>query len=238
MRITLRNLIRVVAGGIACLLLATCSSTPQILDPEIFYKRDIRIEVNEKEYEGVTTVPNAPDYKLKLKPRGDMDLIIIRTCAREDSAEEQSSGFFIFKGDEFEYHYIPNPGLEDVGVCPLRVDVYDSGEGKHSWALLDFEHPDYEVPFEVDCNGRRRLFSGVGVCQARNGLIQRFHFKEPIRFATPLPSGCPMPEKKSNYVYDFKIALEECLYHFDTKGGRLGRLTTIGYEGILVRENQ
>lgn len=228
-------------GVFVAVTLAACSSVHQKLDPKLFYKRDIKIEVNGRGYEGVVTIPKSREYRIKMSPKGEMDLVLIRSCAREDSAEKQGgeSGFFIWSSRKtFEYLYRPNRGLEDEGVCPLRVDVYESEKGRHSWALLDFEHPDYKLEFQTDCNGRREHHNGVAVCQARKGLIQRLHFPEPVRFSAPLPENCPKPKRKGIYFYEFPLELGECLYHFDTKSGKMGRLTTVGYEGILIRGAQ
>ena len=219
------------------LLLASCSSVQQQLETDMFYKRDVGIEVNGKLYEGVTTVPHATSYKITLVPKGEPDLMLIRSCHREYSVEKSSSGWFIFgKKNKFQYEYTPVPGIEDSRVCPLRVDVYESGKGRHSWALVDMESPDYEIRYQLTCNGEIISVNGVGVCQAKEQTIQAVKFSMPVRFAPP-PSGCATP-KKVGPSYEIQSSVGECLYHFDTEDGRLGRLTVVGFQGVLVREAQ
>lgn len=217
------------------LLLFGCASTQQVLDPKLFYKRDVEIEINGHKYEGVTVVPYSQKYDVTLRPKGDLDLILLRTCHREYSGEKISSGFLSSKA--FKYSYSPVAGIEDKGACPLRVDVYESAKGRHSWALIDFESPDLTVPGKIVCNGEVRGFNGVSICQGKKSTIQRVEFYESVRFAPP-PEGCTAPKKLAHNLYEFDLSLGECLYYFDTREGKLGRLITIGYEGVLVREGQ
>lgn len=229
------NNIAVAAAGM--LLLTSCASTNQVLEPNIFYKRDIGIEVNNRTYEGVVVVPKASRYSLLLRPKGKLDLVLVRSCHREFSGEKLSPGFLGMGGGAFKYEYVPTPGLEDVRVCPLRIEVYEATRGRHSWSLIDFEHESYRLQYLLQCNGSVSRPNGVGVCQTKAGLLQRLTPDEPIRFAPPEPVGCALPMKK-NGAYEFAATLGECLYQFDTREGKLGRLTVIAYDGVLVRETQ
>lgn len=227
----------IMVGSLVALMLVSCSSVNQTLEPGLFYKRDVGIEVNGKQYEGVVVIPKAAKYSLLLKPKGNLDLVLLRTCHREFTGEKLSSGFLGIGGGQFKYEYSPIEGIEDSRVCPMRVDVYESGKGRHSWAFLDFEHPNYSIRYALSCNGSVTVPNGVGVCQTKAGLTQRIQAQEPIRFAPPMPVGCAVPMKHGD-SYEFQATLGECLYQFDTEAGKLGRLITIGYEGVLVRETQ
>jgi len=207
------------------------------LNPDLFYKRDIGIRVNDGWFLGVTVVPYSSEYSIELTPRGDMDLILLRTCHREFTVEKYkgSSGFIFWKSAKtFQYRYIPVPQLENRGVCPMRVDVYEEEDGRHSWAFLDFEHPDYTLRAELICNGEVVSVNGVGVCQAKSETVQAIRLMKPVRFAPPEPSGCSIPSRVGNH-YEIDVSLGECLYTYDSEDGQLGRLTVIGYEGVLVR---
>lgn len=216
-------------------ILTSCAGVDQKLDPNVFYKRDTTLEVNGESFEGVTTVPYASSYSIVIKPRGGIDLMLIRSCHREESYEKISAGWF--GKNQFRYSYFPIRGIEDTRVCPLRVDIYDSSKSKHSWAFLDFTSPEYRVQATMSCNGKISSLNGVGVCQAKWGLVQRLKFADRVRFAPPKPAGCSVPVKTDN-GYEIALTLGECLYQFDTEDGRMGRLTTIGYDGVLVRETQ
>lgn len=217
------------------LFLQACSQVPQVLESDVFYKRDIEIQSGGAFQTGVAVVPFSESYNLIFKPKGEMDLMLVRTCHREFTAEKVASGWFSKK--EFRYTYTPVKGIEDERVCPLKVEAYESDKGRHSWAFLDFSNPKYTIPVALTCNGNEGYFQGVGVCQARVGTIQKIKFQEDIRFSTPMPQDCAMPHKRDD-AFEFAVTKGECLYQFDTKDGRLGRLTVVGYEGVLVREIQ
>jgi len=220
---------------LVAVLVTGCTSTSQVLEPGTFYRRDIGIEVNGVQYQGVVTVPHAKSYDFVFQPKGDVDLLLIKNCHRTFSAEKLSPGWF--GKNKFPYSYTPFPE-EDDRVCPVRVEVYESAkEGKHSWAFLDFENPKYALQYILTCDGNQRIINGVGVCQAKSDTAQWVRFNEPIRFAPALPEKCSKPEKKDGF-FEIKTSVGECLYHFDTRDGRKGRLTVIGFQGVLVREPQ
>jgi hypothetical protein len=218
-----------------CLLLSACS-TYQTLTPGIYYKRDIEVTINSKVYEGVVVVPHAAQYEFKFSPKGDMDMIIIRSCQRTYAAEKQSGGFLgIGKRKEFTYIYSPQFPIESDRVCPLRADAYESGsEARHSWSFVDFESPNWQIKYRLKCSDKVIDVNGVGVCQEMIDTTQRVEFGEPVRFAPSSP-GCSNPVSKGSMAYEFKLSEGECLYVFDTQDGRLGRLTMIGYKGVLLR---
>lgn len=213
------------------LLLSACSSVNQVLDPNVFYKRDIEIEVNGQKREGVSVTAKAESYNIILRPKADLDLVLLKTCHREFTGEKLSSGFLSSKA--FKYNYVPMKGIEDLGSCPLRIDVFESGKGRHSWAMLDFESPDLTIKGKMTCNGFEVHFSGVSICQGKAETTQRVEFTEAVRFA---PSNCDAPDKISEFIWDFHLSFGECLFYFDNKQGNIGRITTIGYSGVLVRE--
>jgi len=219
---------------VALLLLSSCSQY-QVLDPTegLFYKRDIKIEINDTEYIGVTTVPFSREYHFKFTPAGDVKKILFKTCHREvEEGEIQSGGLFKKQG-KWEYIFLPRPGIEDSGLCPATVDVYDVNHEQHGWARIEFENSRFKLQYSVDCNGVTRHVNGIGVCQSKEGLYQRLKFKESVRFAAP-SEGCAMPSLKDGYHY-LKLSPGECVYTFDTKGGNFGKMTMIGYQGLLLR---
>lgn len=224
--------------GILLFLVVGCSSVSQSLDPALFYKRDVGIEVNGKAYEGVTVLPHAETYDITLVPKGSIDLMLIRSCHREYTVEKKASGWFIFKNQpKYTYKYTPVKGIEDERVCPLRIEVFDSARGQHSWAFLDAENPKYQLWYQLTCNGETVTAHGVGICQAKERTFQRLTFSEPVRFAPQEDKRCSAPTK-INGSYEIQAQKGECLYHFDTQDGKLGRLTMVGFQGVLIRQEQ
>lgn len=206
-------------------------------EPGVFYRRDIGIEVNGQAYEGVVVVPFASKYDLILQPKGDLDMVLLRTCHREETVEKMQAKKFWrpSSSGKYLYSYTPIPDLETDRVCPLRIDVYEAAAERHSWAHIDFEDPAYRLNAELACNGVTSLVRGVGACQAKEKTVQRLRFTEAVQFAPQEPSGCPAPVFKDG-AYEIPAYVGECLYHVRNRTGERLRLTTIGYQGVLVRE--
>jgi hypothetical protein len=225
----------------AVVWVTSCASVDQTLELGLQYRRDIGLTINGKSYDGVAVLPKASKYEITIAPpKAEISIVIFKTCHRDKPFEPGTTGVLFWKSgkDKYTYIYEPVPGLEDNRVCPLLIDVYDSKSGKHAWAHIDFEHEAYRVRATLTCDGEQRPINGVGLCQAKKETIQRIQFDEPVRFAPQEPGNC-YPPKRSNGAYEIKATgKEKCLYHFDTQDGKLGRLTIVGYEGVLVRETQ
>ncbi len=221
---------------LSILLITGCSSVQQTLETDVFYRRDIGVEVNGQYFEGVTVVPYAKSYLINLIPPGKITLMLIRTCHREFSPKLSEKGWGLFKNKKqsYAYEYVPVQGIEDVRVCPLRVEVYESDKGRHSWAMIEMENPAYSLRFTVDCNGETHHANGVAACQAKEKSIQRLRFSEPVRFAPATP-GCSEPVYRGG-AYEIQATAGECSYVFDTQDKKVGRLTLVGWQGVLVRE--
>ena len=218
------------------LLLTSCAGVQQTLEQDVFYKRDISIYLNGNQYEGVTTAPYSKSYTLTLEPKGEFDLMLIRTCHREISVEKQNKGWFGSKKNQFSYEYIPVVGLEDSRECPVRVEAYQSSKNQHGWALVEFENPKFTLPYSINCNGVYYSARGVFACQSKRESVQRLKFNEPVRFALPA-EGCS-PAIKVGDFYEIKVSSGECPYAFDTRDGKVGRLLMVGFSGVLVRSEQ
>lgn len=232
------KLLTFIMVGAIGLALAGCASTQfQKLERDVLYKKDLAITVNGQSYDGVVVIPEARIYEIEIESPSNIDMILWRSCAREDTGTPKKPSFFIFKGPkQVKYTYEPRQGLEDTGTCPLRVDAFEAKNNQHAWAFLIFERPrEFKVPFQFDCNGRAVDFKGVGACQHKAGLIARVQFQEPIMFATPKPNKCPMPKKVGQYLYKWEMGVGECLYTFRTANKKYGKFIAIGYQGILIR---
>ena len=208
--------------GIAALGMVGCATVPTPLDPNVYYRRDM--EINGRK--GVAVLARRDLYKLKLKSQGKMDLLTVSTCHREDP--------FYKVGYEYEYEYKPVEGLESGGYCPMQVGGFNRTKGRHAWAFVDFEGPDATLPARLKCNGVDALTNGVSVCQSRVGLEQEILFDVAVK---TLPEArCPMPGDGKRF--QFSVVLGECVFAFREVAApnRVHRLTTIGYEQILIPE--
>lgn len=219
------------------LLLSGCASVPQTLNQNLFYKRDMDIEVNGFKGEGVLVVPLSEVYKFDITSSGKLDLFTFESCHREESKEKAGQGGLFGDRKRVKLDYKPNPGIEDQGGCPVRLGGYEQDKGRHSWAFIDFETKEAKLPAVVKCNGSTWNSRGVTVCQSKAGLLQEIDF--PVEVIVNPDPGCPMERPADLKKYSFKISLRECVYNFMEKQAphREHRLTTVGYESILIREN-
>ncbi len=213
---------------------------PQKLDPDYFYRRDLPICLGDDVcYEGVTVLPRRSSYEFDIAPKGDanIDLLLVTSCAREESFEKTASGWWIFqKKNRFKYFYNPLEGLEDDGDCSLTISTFEKDKGRHAWSRIVFEHPKYALPATLYCNGQVIKANGVSICQSKVGLRQQIKFPE--RVMIEADKGCPMPVKGSSSAYEWGMGDRECGYTIRGESGKLHSLLTLGYSGVLVRESK
>lgn len=216
-------------GIVACLMLILngCGTAALSIDQNKFYKRDIDIIVNNKNYSGVAVLPKQSSYKINLESQGDFDFAIISSCARQLPFEKQ--------GDSFTYVYTPNE-IESSKACPLNIHSFDKDKSSDSDGFIDFMSDKYKLPLKLDCNGVQTQESGVSVCQSAQGLIQRYTFQSPVDMVWG-KEDCKLSIPTEGTQFEFPLVSKQCLYIFrDKVSGLMHRTTTIGYEEILPRK--
>ena len=215
----------------------------QILDPALIYKRDMILEINGKVGVGTLVVPLADKYDVEVVSSGALDMFTVETCHRSwekqkawNVVEKKSFLFWsrkIEKKNEVKFEYSPSKKFEAYEYCPMRLGGYEIEMGRNSWAFIDFETPDAKLPAIIKCDGHVYNSNGVSICQSRKGLIQSIEFDNEV-VVLPEP-GCEI-ETDSGKIFEYQINPGRCVYAFKQKNGDLvHRLTTIGYEGVLIR---
>lgn len=203
-------------------------------NPDIYYKRDAIIKYGGREYIGVAVLPKAAKYDLEFKFNNDLTLFTLRTCHREFTQDEfRSGGWFSRKENSISIAYEPQAGIEAPGYCPVEIGGFDV-KGRHGWGFIDFESDTEKLSALVKCNGNRRVFNGVSVCQSLQGLLTSIVFPVKVHAAE---SDCFAPETKDNMTYTLQMPSKRCIYLFREQEGeqRFHRFTTIGYESVLLR---
>lgn len=243
-----------ILAALAAVLIAGCAQIYELIpEPKqqlktgTTYKRDMIVEVNGVAAEGVMVAELHTSNQIHVVARGDLDMFSMKSCHREwtkekawNITEEVSSGLFgwgrrkIDKTREVEFTYTPVKGIEDLGACPLELGGY-SKDGQHSWAIVDFKTPLEELPITVLCNGSKTKAKGVAICQARTGLMERVEFESDVIISPD--TGCELGVTEGK-VFEFLQPRGVCVYRIQELTGakRVGRLTLVGYEGILIRE--
>lgn len=199
--------------------IAGCASG-QILPLSRFYPRDAQLSVNQVKGSGVVVAPLSNSYEIEGKTSGDLDVLTISTCHREIVLEDE--------GKDFRYMYTPILGLEDD--CPVVITGLDKKKEKHSWGFIDFEHPDYQLPAEIYCNGSKITSRGVSICQAPQGTIQKITFIENVKAG----EECPIKEKTGKeFTFEMKVRESVCVFYSGSTS-RAHKMTTLGYDQILI----
>ena len=251
------------------LILSSCVTTQtQKLNPSTYYKQDIcftyetgkvktekiknffkrfrrgKYRKTEQVKEtatfcGTGVLPYMDEYSLTINSHGKLNYFAITTCHEEDSTENPDKGIFK-KNGRIKISYVPT--IERGKACPMYISAYNRKQ-KHGWGIAIFEHPRYQLPATLHCNGYVKPYDGVSICQSREGLIQRIEFAEPVKLVRPIKGAvdrkgdCPVIGEDYQKTYEFKIPNRECYYGFIGKDSKkIHQLLTIGYEDIIVRE--
>lgn len=218
-------------------LVVSCSSVNQKLDPKVFYKRDMQVRVNGHAGEGVLVVPRSDSYEFDIEAKGKLDLFTFSTCHREQTKEKAGKKGWFSDKKRRKFIYNPVPIESEHLACPAQLGGFERKRGRHSWAFIDFEHPSLNLPARVSCNGSVYNSRGLTACQSHMGLIQEIKFAQPVIVAEK--NVCIILKSKDDLTFRFKMPKGRCTFRFVNKTGpeKWHRLTTIGYEKILIREN-
>lgn len=213
---------------------------PQTLkpDPKIIYRYDMKLSVNGITGSGVLVVRKAPKYDIEIESKEAMDLLTVRSCHREMVLENVNERYGLFgtKRRNGKVSFTPQ-SLEDID-CPIDLTGYSKVTGKHSFGFIDYENDEDKLPATLKCDGSVYQALGVSACGARFGLIQQIEFQNPV-VVQPDPS-CPLADSSARMIakeFTFPVIKGICTYIFQEEKGekKTHRLTTIGYEEILVR---
>lgn len=217
-------------------LLASCTHIPQKLDPKVLYKRDMELNVNGHQGEGVLVVPEAQTYDFEIEAKGKLDLFTFSTCHREQTKEKAGERGWFANEKRRRFQYIPAPLESESISCPAELGGYERKKGRHSWGFVDFENSALDLPALVSCNGNYYNAKGVSACQSYAGAIQEIEFAQEV--LAPERNTCIILKSNDGKRFRFRLPKGRCSFRFVTMDGRerWHRLTTIGYEEILIRE--
>lgn len=234
----------VVGMGPTTLLIVGCSSSlvrPE-MDPSTNYQRDITFHVSflkdnkwSPEYmiTGMGVMPEADSYKIKVLPPGKADMITVTSCHREDKfANPPKDGMF---KNTYTFQIDLVQGLESKRTCPIDIGVYEKVAGRNGWATLAISTPREKTPAITKCNGRVKTYTGVSVCQAKVGLIQKYEFKVPV-VATAIP-GCEIKQPTDDMNFEFQMPAGSCTVYFVERKNpdNFHQANLFGFDTIPIR---
>lgn len=212
----------------------SCSTIQTNMDATKKYKQDLYIENKEFSGVGMLVLPKKDLYSIIFESDGKMDAFFFRTCSREIFIEDARRGL---NRKQVQVNYRPNE-IEATTTCPAHVQAV-SQDGGYSVGFVDFENGIDTVKARLMCGEHIQSVNGASVCQGRVGLIQKIDFDEEMVVSPYM--GCENI-KSENGTWQGKgfiinIERDYCSFVFMQKKGehKTHRLTTYGYEDILIR---
>jgi hypothetical protein len=226
-------------------LLAFCAScsTYTVKDPqklaEETYRKDLKLEIDGKTYEGTAVLTRKTSYELTIFPEGKMDRLIIQNCHRDMTTDKPKTGWF---SNKHTFRFMPIPGMEDNRSCPLEIASLEEKKTRNGFAYIDFQDSREEISLRayMKCNGEYSTPQGVGICQAASGLRQSVFFQSQT-LLEGVEGECDVMESKDGFFWEWNATPGKCIYYFVARekhknGKRLAfRLNALGYTSIPVR---
>lgn len=212
------------------LALSGCSALQTVgqpLDVGKTYRMELPVTINGKKGLGAMVVPESGSgYQVQARAPSDPDLVVIGSCAREDTIPKAD--------DNFQYSYAPNQ-LEKDRYCPVHISTL-SAKTWYTGAFFDVQRSDTSVPAKVECNGIEIPYVGTMVCQEKAGLWFRVTFANPVDAGVPSRTQCPALTSDDGLKFEFRMPVGECAYKFFLRSDQkqLARLTTVGYEEYVL----
>lgn len=219
-------------------LMACSTLVNQKLDANKYYRRDIKVTINDEKFEGYGIPKLADTYKIKVQARGKIDKIIFRTCHRDDPFENVKRGFFR-KKNSFTYNYTPKE-IEKKSGCLLDIGTYEMLKGRHGFATFDFITGE-TLEAELQCNGKLTYDKtnkvGVSMCEARETLLQEIKFNVKVKYNVD-DKRCGYLMTDDDKTFQYLMPKSECIVNFGSKDGQYHRHVMMGYESVLIRSDR
>lgn len=217
----------------------SCALPKNAVDTSTLYKLDMVMDINGKVFHGTAAPTRSDSYKIHIYAKGDLDLFTLETCHREEATESawnvvDKKGFFkrkVTNKREVIFTFKPNDLEKDM--CSVMLGGYEMTKGRHSWAFIDFQDKARSIYGTSLCNGKIVGNPSVSVCQSKVGLVQKISFSEDVIGACD--DGCGLTKQMGKEFF-IDTAKGYCACLFKAKDGRTHRLTTIGYDKILMRQ--
>lgn len=114
----------------------------------------------------------------------------------------------------------------------MFISSYEKDKGRHSFGIIEFKRDQYKLKYVLECDGNKTSDKGVSICQGKIGTTQRISFETDTKFVSN--EKCKDSIKQSANVFDVKIKKDICVFTFKNANGEFARLTTFGFESVLV----
>jgi len=209
-------------------LLFSCETPGGVIPGDVQFKREMKFKVNGVKGTGVMVAARADRYKIVISMDKKPEIIKLTTCHREYTIERgRWSGR---KSHVFDF--TANVDIENVGYCPIFIGAFDM-QGQHSWGMIEINNE--HTPATVQCNGTKKRYKGVSICQSRDGLQQRISFDQIMQVQST--GGCGDAISEDSRIFDFYMQKGICNFvFFNRNTNSYHRLTTVGYSDVMLEK--
>ncbi len=202
-------------------------------DPEKVYRYDMAVIVNGEGADGIVVASESSSYEISIEAKQKLDLLTARSCHREISFDPVKSRRGIFGNSRKEFRFTFTPSQLEKQDCPLELYGFSKQNGRHSFAMIDFQSLGDQLEARLSCNGETRPQVGVALCQSRARLMQEITFKEKVKVSPD--ESCKIGPVTEGTTFRFGLVKGICTYIFlGLESKKTMRLTTIGYEDIVI----
>lgn len=208
---------------ILILFLVSCATSQVTNSGNVptFPKATIGFSVDNVPKLGTALLEKQKSYSLNVTVPSETLKLYFSTCHRSFEVTG-----FNNKGEVWKYAYWPISDLEAQGSCLASIMMIDSN-AKTSLAYIDFKD-DGTLDMSGWCSGNFAISKGALFCQARAGLTQNVIFDESVKFVAS-KNCAELIESKTVNTFEYQISEGLCIYTVKGASGKMGRLTTYGF---------
>lgn len=193
--------------------------------PPIVNDLDLHGTIDGVPWDGIAVGSAASTHDIKIESKVDVNYMRIISCHRfEQYADVIKTGWFQTNRG-FEYQYRESPGVEDTGLCVLRLQAYtkdvdsDGNPVGSAFGLMLFHNQQFTLAGQNICNGADGAITGTSICKSMSGLVERLKFKSQVVVAHPFPDGSGLPpacagEFIDAQTWEYKMPAGECITVF------------------------
>lgn len=205
-----------------------CGSIPlPQTQTNIVYKLDLNGLIDGKRWDGTAIGSATQSHDITIESPTDVNWMRILSCHRFESYPDviKTGWFRVNRG--YRYHYQEAPGIEDTGLCVLRLQAFtkalksDGSPQGSAYALMLFHNSQFTLQAQNICNGEQGTGTGTTICQSMNGLRQRLKFTEQVITTSNPSDGTNAPSPCQGhfidaYTWEYETSLGECMVVFGT----------------------
>lgn len=235
--------ITIISNLFFLLLVIGCSSPP-IMNPDIKYQRDLKFDVEywtaktqkwsePKSFVGVGVLKDADWYQITIHAVGKVDMMVLSSCHREVKTPNPEKHGGWFNKRNYKFKFAADDLIEKGKPCMLNGGVYEKKKGRHGWLMGAIEDPKATMKAKTRCNGLVLTNKGTSFCQAKEGLIQRLEFENPVD--TTFYGDCRIRRPADGKNWEYLMPRGKCILHFFDEDLNEHVHYMFGYDTIPIR---